>query len=137
MKRRDVDVRDLRRREDSQASSASPSREHSEGLGLQPVRQIFQTVHRVHRVLPTVRGVVENAVDELPRSRPPTLQSTYESKKELQILERQGRNTLASKGMPDLAAIQRQHGLDPRCPARGEKRCQYADGDEHDCAADV
>jgi len=60
-----------------------------------------------------------------------------ESKKELQILERQGRNTLAPQGMPDLAAIQRQHGLDPRCPARGEKRCQYADGDEHDCAAAV
>ena len=58
------------------------------GLALQPVRQIFQTVHRVHRVLPTVRGVVENAVDELPRSRPPTLQNPNESKKELHILER-------------------------------------------------
>ena len=48
------------------------------------------------------------------------------------------RNLLAApQRMPDLAAIQRQHGLDPRCPARGEKRCQYADGDEHDCAAAV
>ena len=41
------------------------------------------------------------------------------------------------RGTLGLAAIQRQHWLDPRCPPRGEKRCQYADGDEHDCAATV
>ena len=75
---------------DSQAKLPALQDNIPKGLGLQPVRQIFQ-----------------------------------------------GRNTLAPQGTPDLAAIQRQHWLDPRCPARGEKRCQYADGDEHDCAAAV
>ena len=37
----------------------------------------------------------------------------------------------------DLAAIQRGHWLDSRCPARGEKRRHYTDGDEQDRARTV